>query len=169
MAIRIKSGRLLVSLKGGRQQARAIHRELIAAQTRHSIHLARLDHNLTIGSNGPAHVTSPLEKKCAPTKPCGATPAVCATIRLQWHCRRSWRRRSKCDCLGTITLTEYRKLSPNTKNLKTPAPSRTPGGNWVTSEDSIFRNELSKKIEKSTGNGCTFSLMSAETLFHGKW
>jgi len=71
--------------------------------------------------------------------------------------------------LESITLTEYRKLSPNTKNLKTPAPSRTPAGNWVTSEHSIFRNELSKKIEKSTGNGCTFSLMSAETLSHGKW
>src|ERR1700722_3862152 len=32
-------------------------------------------------------------RKSAPAKPCSATPAVCATIRLQWHCRRSWRRR----------------------------------------------------------------------------
>ena len=51
---------------------------------------------------------------------------------------------------------------------KAPVPSRTPGSNWVTSAHSAFRNELSKKLEKSSGNGCTFSLMSAETLSHGK-
>jgi hypothetical protein len=32
----------------------------------------------------------------------------------------------------------------------------------------IFRIELSKKLEKSSGNGCTFSLMSAETLSHAE-
>ena len=31
----------------------------------------------------------------------------------------------------------------------------------------IFRNELGKKLEKSSDNGCMFSLMSAETLSHG--
>ncbi len=31
----------------------------------------------------------------------------------------------------------------------------------------IFRNELGKKLEKSSDNGCMFSLVFAETLSHG--
>jgi len=42
-------------------------------------------------------------------------------------------------------------------------------GPGMTEPDiAIFRNELSKKLEQSSGNGCTFSLMSAETLSHGE-
>ena len=32
----------------------------------------------------------------------------------------------------------------------------------------FFGNELSIKLEKSSSNGCTFALMSAETHSHGK-
>jgi hypothetical protein len=67
---------------------------------------------------------------------------------------------SKCD--------RHWERCPLIPKLEGPVPSRTPGSNWVTSEPSIFRNELSKKLEKSSGNGCTFSLMSAETPSHGK-
>src|SRR6516162_8286083 len=35
-------------------------------------------------------------------------------------------------------------------------------------DSSADRNELSKKLEKSSGNGCTVPFMPTETLFHGQ-
>ena len=103
--------------------------------------------------------SSPLEKKCT-GKPCSTTPAVCAKPGCSGIVGGAGGGASKCD--------RHWERCPLIPKLEGPVPSRTPGSNWVTSESSIFRNELSIKLEKSSSNGCTLALMSAETPSHGK-
>ena len=89
--------------------------------------------------------------------------------------------RRQPSCGGTSRMMrEYHVRICERLGVKFPGPTRQRcgtfgccnlgrlGGTCQASGYSAFRNELGKKLEKSSGNGCMFSLMSAETLFHGK-